>query len=508
MKRSIKYILPLALLFSLSACEDHLPEEIKELKVSRLFSPIDLEARIVNLTSVQVNWKPVLNAKTYAVDVSTSAGQSVYSKSGITVDELPLLIPNLNGETLHTISVRAQGDGIEESRISSIGITTLAEQLFLPLNPEELKPTQVTLRWTAGQSADRIVLTPGNITYTVKPEDITAGAATVTGLSGETNYTAKLMRGTGTRGTLIFSTPIDLGGAIVVRPGDDITALFQNAKEGDVFGLLPGAYTSGDIIVSKTIYIKGARPNDKPVLKGTIFRINEGASLELKDLELDGTGSVDGNQTLIYGAGTFNSLLIDGCVIKNYTKGSLYVNNATLIENLRISNTVYSNIECNGGDFIDFRNGIAAKFEFVNNTAYNSALARDFFRMDAGGSTNFPDITSSILIKNNTLNQVSNGNNRRLLYVRLAKHSIRFESNLVTNTLGYHSNQASTTIANFEKNNYFNAPNFSASTQTAAKNDPNGTALNPGYSDAAAGNFKVSNEELRFQKIGDPRWLQ
>jgi hypothetical protein len=508
MKRSIKYILPVALLFALSGCEDNIPEEIKELNVSRLFSPVDVEARIVNQTGIRVSWKAVKDAKTYTVTVATADGAQVWEKSGISIEEMPYTVPNLNGETLYTVHVSAQGEGIGNSKASRVEITTNAEQLFQPINPEELRPTQVTLRWVAGQAADRIVLTPGNITHTLKPEEVQAGAATVSGLSGETTYTAKLMRGTGTRGTISFSTPIDLGGAIVVNPGDDISTLFQNANEGDVFGLLPGTYTSGDIVLTKTIHIKGARPSDKPVLKGTIFRINEGASLELKDVILDGTGSLDGNQAIIYGAGRFASLQIDGCEIKNYVKGSLYVNSATLIESVSISNTVYSNIECNGGDFIDFRNGIAAKFEFVNNTAYNSALARDFFRMDAGGSTNFPDVTASILIKNNTFNNVSNGNNRRLLYIRLAKHGIRFEANMVTNTLGYHTNQASTTVTNFEKNNYFNAPNFSASTQSGAKNDASGTALDPGYANAAGGNFKVSNEELIFQKIGDPRWLQ
>lgn len=79
---------------------------------------------------------------------------------------------------------------------------------------------------------------------------------------------------------------------------------------------------------------------------------------------------------------------------------------------------------------------------------------------------------------------------------------------MVTNTQGYHTNQASTNIVKFDKNNYFNAPNFKGSTQSGAKNDPSGTTLDPGYTNAAGGNFKVSNEELRFQGIGDPRWLQ
>lgn len=506
------YILSVALALGFQACEDQLPEEITELNVSRLFSPTALEARIVNQTSVRLTWAEVRNARSYSVQLfegGNPSGNPALSFNGITLEDLPYTVPNLNGETLYTVQVKAVGENIADSKWVSATVTTNAEQLFRPVAPDDLKATEVTLRWTAGQAADKIVLTPGNLEHTVTAAEVAAGAATVTGLKGETTYTARLMRGSGTRGTVTFTTLIDLGGAIVVSPGDDITTLFQNAKEGDVFGLMPGTYTSGDIAITRSISIKGARPSEKPVLKGTIFRVSDGAGLELKDLTLDGTGSLDGNQTIIYAAGTFKNLVIDGCNITNYTKGSMYVNNATLIKAVSITNTVYSNIECNGGDFIDFRNGLTRKFDFINNTAYNSALARDFFRMDAGGSTNFPDVKSIITIRNNTFNNVSNGNNRRILYIRLASHEITFEKNILSNTLGYYTNQASTNIVKFDKNNYFNAPNFTGSTQSGAKNDASGThtSYDPGYANVNEGNFKVSHDELKFQGIGDLRWL-
>lgn len=506
------YTLSVVLALGFQACEDNLADEITELNVSRLFSPTALDARIVNQTSVRLTWGEVRNARSYSVQLFegiADTGSPALSFDGITLEDLPYTVPNLNGETVYTVLVKAVGENIADSKWAGVTVTTNAEQLFSPVAPDDLKATEVTLRWPAGQAADKIVLTPGNTEHTVTAAEVAAGAATLTGLTGETTYTARLMRGNGTRGTVTFTTLIDLGGAIVVSPGDDITSIFQNAQEGDVFGLLPGTYTSGDITISRTISIKGARPNDKPVLRGTIFRVSDGAGLELKDLTLDGTGSQDGNQTLIYAAGTFKDLVIDGCNITNYTKGTLYVNNATLIEAVSITNTIYSNIECNGGDFIDFRNGLTRKFDFINNTAYNSALARDFFRMDGGGSTNFPDVKSIITIRNNTFNNVSNGNNRRILYIRLANHEITFEKNILSNTEGYYSNQAVTNIVKFDRNNYFNAPNFTGSTQSNAKNDASGThtGYNPGYANAGEGNFRVSHEELKFQGIGDQRWL-
>src|SRR5690606_15148450 len=111
----------------------------------------------------------------------------------------------------------------------------------------------------------------------------------------------------------------------------------------------------------------------------------------------------------------------------------------------------------------DFRNGIVDELYFRNNTVYNSALARDLFRMDAGGSTNFPGITSKIYIEQNTFHKILDGNSRRMLYVRLASHQIYFNKNIVSESLGLHSNQATTTITQMQQNNYFNSPNYTGS---------------------------------------------
>src|SRR5690606_7870652 len=105
------------------------------------------------------------------------------------------------------------------------------------------------------------------------------------------------------------------------------------------------------------------------------------------------------------------------------------------------------------------------------NTVYNSVLARDLFRMDGGGSTNFPGITSAITIRTNTFNNVSIGASNMFLYIRLASHTIDFSKNIVANSGGLHTNQPLTTITTMSNNNYFAAPNFTASTATNSKND-------------------------------------
>jgi len=494
---------------STAGCSDDIFPEITSLETDRLFSPVDIDVRVVNQTGVRLGWKQVGNAQSYTIEFFENgnedfSGTPVRTVADVTYDQVPYTVPGFSGETDYSVRIKAVGAEVSDSKWISATFSTDAEQIFQAVSPEEIEATEVTLRWAAGEIASEIIFAPGDVTHAVTAEEIAAGAATITGLTAETEYVARLVSAGKTRGTVTFTTLIDLGGAIAVYPEDDLTTLLELANDGDVFALLPGDYHTQDIAITKNIAIKGARPADKPVLIGSVFRLDNGAGLELVDLVLDGTGSKDKNQAIIYAAGTFDPLVINGSEIKNYSKGVLYVSNAALIESVSIRNTIYSEIEGDGGDFIDFRNGLARTFEFVNNTVYNSAINRDLFRMDAGGSTNFPGIKSIITIQNNTFNNVSSGSNsRRILYIRLADHDISFTKNIVANLQGRYTNQSSTNIVQLSKNNYFNAPNV-----IADETGTDYTTLDPGFANPDAGNFTVSNEELKFQGIGDPRWIQ
>lgn len=511
------YIICCGAMLGFSACQKDVADEITELNFSRLFSPTGVQTIVVNKTGVRLNWTKVSKADSYTIEFFDNgsldfSGTPARTVTGVTGDELPYTVSGLAGETNYSVRIKAVGTGVDDSKWSSATFKTDAEQIFYAVDPADIQAKQVTLKWPAGQTATQIVLTPGNITHTVTPAEIAAGVAVITGLTPETSYTAKLMNGASTRGTVAFSTLIDLGGAIQVNPGDDLTTILQNANNGDVFALMPGEYNTQDIIISKSIAIKGARPADKPVLKGTILRVTANAGLQLKDLIMDGTGSLNGNQTIIYDEDlttAYAPFVMEDCIVRNYTKGIFYVNKKIWIQSVLFKGSIIYNIECNGGDFIDFRTGLATAFDFVNNTVYNSALARDFFRMDAGGSTNFTGVKSIITITNNTFYNVSNGSSRRVLYIRLASHEITFNKNLLAETAGYYTNQASTTIKEMSQNNYFNAPNFTASATSGAKNDTgNFTQHNPGFTSPATGDFTISNIDLKAAGVGDPRWIK
>ncbi|MDR2129993.1 MAG: DUF4957 domain-containing protein [Odoribacteraceae bacterium] len=499
--------IPAALLFA--ACSDNIDPVVESLDFSRLMSPVGTEVRVVNRNSVRLNWSPVRGAEAYVVEFSEDSllFSPVARTENVTADDLPVTF-TLAGETRYSVRVKAIAGGIAESKWFAATFKTDAENIFYPVDLHDVEATLVTLRWPAGSVVTDLIIQPGDVTRPLEAVEKENGYATITGLTGETAYTVVLKNGAKTRGTLSFTTLIDLGGAIQVNPADNLEALVEGASDGDIFALMPGTYAvNADILVSRSISIKGARPTDKPVITGAILKPNGTASLQLKDIVFDGTGS-DGNQMIVYeGGGTTGELKIADCEIKNYVKGTLYVNTATLVESLAITGCVYTNVECNGGDFIDFRNGLARSFVFTGNTVNNCATGRDLFRMDAGGSTNFPGETSTITITNNTFYKAASGSSKRLLYVRLANHSILFNKNIIALSQGIYTNQAATTVTELKNNNYFEAPNY-VTTGNVQDVPANGyTTLDPGFANATAGDFTVSNETLIENGIGDPRWL-
>ncbi|WP_245681360.1 DUF4957 domain-containing protein [Arcticibacter eurypsychrophilus] len=503
---------------SFSSCKDDILSEITTLEVARAFSPTGLAAVVVNKTGVKLTWLAVNNPDSYTIEIYETAdfsGSPVKTVSNIPFKQVPYTVTGFAGQTTYFARVKAVGAGVDDSKWVTATFNTDPEQIFQTVSTATLLAKEVTLSWPAGEIASSIVLTPGNITHTVTSAEIAAGQATLTGLAAETDYVATLLKGTKTRGTATFTTLLDLGKATAVNPGDNLSALLLNATEGQVFALFPGSYTvNADVIISKSISIKGVKPYDKPIINGMVLRLKSNAGLELKDLILDGTGSV-ANYTILYdavsGSSAFAPLIVQKCEVKNYAKGIMSVGLATLIESVTYSKNLIHDFECNGADFIDFRNGIAKTFLFENNTVYNCASstttgARDLFRMDAGGSTNFSTITSMITIKTNTFNNASNLAAKRFLYIRLVRNSIDFSKNIVANTAGFFAVTASI-ITTSASNNYFNAPLFTATPASGTKNDTGtSTSLDPGFTGAATGNFTISNGTLKSNGIGDPRW--
>lgn len=494
-----------------TACEDI--DDVRELNLDRLLSPTDLVARVRNKVDIELSWKAMDKAQAYVIEVFMEdpdfAGTPV---STFTTEKATYTVTGLEGETTYAIRVKSIAEGIADSKWVSAIRSTDTEQILYAVADEDIEAHEVILRWPAGQTATKIELSPGDISYTVTASDIASGSATITGLNEETKYTAVLKNGNKTRGTATFETTLDLEGAIPVSPENNLSEMIKEAEDGDVFALLAGVHKAGKLSITKNISIKAAKPADKPVLSALIS-LEAGISFELKDLVLDGYEAIDAaknaDQAIQFNTAQapYGNIAINGCTIRNYEKGLLYLNVTAAVESITINNCIIYDIVCTGGDFIDCREGAPWILNFTNNTVYNCAnTARDFFRID-DKSANIT-VKPVLLVDHNTFNNVSNNSGKRLLYVRWKENEITFTNNILANTNAYYTNQGSTNIAVMSKNNYFNAPNFTGSTVNNSQNDVSSdyTTLDPGFKDVENGDFTLSNEDLIYYKIGAPRW--
>jgi len=509
---------------ALTACGEP-ADELTSASYPRNFSPTSFEAKVRNRTNVELSWNKGdgvtnYNVEVYENDSLTFAGSPIRTYT-VTPDQVPFTVEYLNGETKYSFRVQAitEGDAARDSKWSSAYAKTDAEQIFYTVAEEDIQPTAVTLRWPAGQEAATITLNPGNIVYQVTAADVAAGAATITGLMPETNYTAVLARDNGrTRGTVKFITGVVLEETdILVKSGSNLAKIIADAPDGYRLVIEPGTYPLADsekasgatIKISKSIALKGLRPNDHPVIMGR-FQVEN--SLALSQVTLDGEGT-DGGQAFDYTAeGAIAALDIANCEIRNYTKGFFYINKAVVINSISIDNCIISNIECSGGDLFDSRAGGYNEFYLTNSTIYNSAKSRDVFRMDDASK----NVTASpyICVDHCTFSQVGSGNaNYRFFYTRFAGNKIVFTNNIVAdfnNKRGFANQKSTDQDPTLDNNVYFNTKNLISADDTADATiswfDSKGTVLDPKFADAANGNFTIGNDNVKDTGAGDPRW--
>lgn len=506
----IRTVIAMAVLAALSVgCNSKDGEVLEELAVNRVFAPTDLSARIRNMTTIELNWFVRADAERYVVEFAEGSGFSnIIRTVEVAPDQLPVS-EQFAGETLYSVRVKALAEGKNDSKWTALSIMTDPEQIFLPSQDGDIQALEATLRWPAGSEVTNLLINPGDLERPITAAEASAGVATITGLTGETQYTVLLQNNGQLRGTAIFTTLIDIGDATLVQPEDDLSVAIAAAADGDVLVLAPGVYEAfaGDIVVDKSISLRGLYPYDKPVLNVTFTMAPGLGDLELRDLEL--IGITDMNTVVnMSNAGSYNSVTISGCTLRDYGRQIIYGNTSgASLANLYIDNTLVTGFVSGGGDFIDFRNGNLYNLEVTNSTFVDSPKERDFIRMDAGGDSG-SGITATILIDHCTFVGVSNSKDR-ITYVRYADNDITVTNNLFADTDAYYSNQDGTDEEiTFGANNYFNAPNMYSSTEKRYDNSTTYTTLDPGFVDAENGDYTVTNQDLLDEGIGDPRWLQ
>ncbi|MFA9192358.1 DUF5123 domain-containing protein [Flavobacterium sp. FZUC8N2.13] len=515
----------------MSSCTGYNEDVIDMLEVNRAFAPVELEAFIRTQTTVELNWTPRDNVDHYVVEFSADDPNftTIARSLEVSASELPLKV-QMEGETVYSIRVKAVVNGLEDSKWTTITATTLSEQIFTAIIDGDIASKEATLRWVAGSNVTSIVLTPGGITHAITAEEKANGIAMLTGLSPETTYQAVIYNGTKKRGVVTFTTGIDIGDGILVKSTDDLLVVIANADSGAKLFLEPGEYKSfgtdgvtpnTDIILAKSITISGIPGKTKPVLRYKVT-VNAGTSnVSLLDLELDGrvynttSGLFENitNASVISVTGAtsnYGDFLISGCNIHDYTRALISANvSAARVNSFTVENSIITNVNTNiGADFIDFRNTYVANVTLKNSTFDKCSTSRDFVRIDAASGLSNTGLITTVLIDACTIHNSTMTATNRILYVRFLNNVLTVRKTLFANTPAIYSNQANTAIPTFTDNNYFNSPNFKDATITNNKVDAAGTTLDPGFTNAATGDFTISNQTLKDRIVGDPRWIK
>lgn len=514
--RNLIYAL-VVLTLILPGCSDSIDDEVTEIDYARLFSPTELKLQVANRTNLLVMWNAVKKAESYVIEIYDNGELDFEGTPVIVIEDIlkngtlrdPYSIEGLEGETEYFLRIKAVSQSIADSKWSSEIAKTGTEQILFPIDDEELTATEVTLRWTGGQRVTHITLMPGEMRHDISEEEKAEGAVTITGLTGETEYTAKLMNGEKTRGSLTFTTKIDLGDATGVHPEDDLVALLEAAEDGDAFVLFPGEYDLGSYEITKSVKINGYMSSNKPVLYGQLSSASTVDFIELKSLDFRGNKDDSdhiGQFFNMLSGSNINRFILNDCEISYYKNQFIYNNTDGIIGDFVVEDCLIHDIAGSGGDGIDYRKGSMGTMTIKNSTFYNGF--RTFVRMQAP--------STAISFTNCTFYRISNfdnGNNHGLFRIEKGG-TFSVENCLLVETGNPKSDVATAgnfcrrsqnmdATASYGENIYYNCSRLWEGLYT----DPaecKATELDPEFADPENGDFTVGNIVMT---AGDPRWL-
>ncbi|MFT4221513.1 DUF5123 domain-containing protein [Dysgonomonas sp.] len=524
--KNIIYILGLSIMIILPGCSDR-DEEITSIDYDRLFSPTELTARIVNKTGVQLTWNTNKKAESYNIEVydnESFEGTPIKSAQNVTVTTYT--ITGFEGDKKYWGRVQAVNPDITDSKWSVVAFTTDINSILLPTQIGDVAATEFIIRWPAGSSATKVVLTPASgtaVTYTLTADDISKGIAKVTGLKPATTYTAVLHTDNQRIGITSLTTLAE--GTIVVNSEDNFVSTLDNAPDGAVLLLKPGeVYLIGSTtyLFGKNLKIMGYEGFDKPIIcmsgassSAAMMGFVGNSSfnyLRFENIKLTGYNNNSTSDTKIYYLFNNNTvtdlkeLSFKNCDITNWgnTPFRLQGGKSQKIETLTIDGCIindvafsnnYAVINVNSTDYI---NNIVLK----NTTVYN-------FR--AGLILRQNATVNSVTIENCTINQgmLDTGTSRYLL--DMDKSTISGQVTIKNNILGSTGEKAGG-VRPIDKitsitGNYYTSDYIDAVSSNKDKMTSYSGASTDLWNNPASGIFTFKDTSFSgIDKAGDPRW--
>ncbi len=536
MKKNILFIFSLLAATGVSmmttSCSDE--AKVQDITLSQALSPTSLTMEAKADLSVDVSWNLMFNATGYELVVSkdpnfVDATQEVYNQTKdvkyVKGSVESINITGLEPETAYFARLKSVNSSITASKYVYADVVTVAEQIMNVISKADITYNSVKISWTAGEfvKAIEVIDVNGSVVSTLTPSaaDIAAGTYTITGLSAHTTYTIRLVSDKDkTRGIRTFTTLLDLSTAttITATQGADGSwaAIVEGAAAGSVFALEAGDYvTNGAALkISSNVTLAAKDITKKPVIY-TQFQIDGNASLYCYYVDLNANMSPTDETTYtdqcfnFKSTGATGSLDAEGCTISNYQKGLVYINTATVVNEINIKECTIKDIPCNGGDFIDSRSGSWNTLNFMENTVIKCFLARDFLRSPKSAVA-----TGLSNVENNTFYNCGSTDaaNYRFFYTQITGAQNNFKNNIVSGfimTRGF-GNTAGLSVT-FDNNVYFECLNLTelaeGNTQALSIFDTKGQVLTATpFVDAANGDFRLTDANLRLKKVGPASW--
>ncbi len=492
------------------SCEDDI-DNLEELKLKRVLTPLGLKAFVRNQTAIELNWSLREGVTSYLVEFSEDslAFNTIIHSETVLAENLPYR-RNFFGDTRYSARVKAISsvESVDDSNWATVTIRTNVENIFLPLPGQNVQDTYAILNWPAGSDVTRFVINPGNIERSITDEEKAEGEATIEGLSGSTDYTVTLYSGTKVRGTISFSTQQEAN----VFPTDDLVTIVANAESGARLVLAPGTYTTS-LTITKPITIEGQKDYDMPVIKGNITLNAPVTSIVLKNLIYDGSGSIAQFINAQSGA-DIGSLSITGCEVANFRNSiiSSTSTSATAIKfgTILISGSYFHDfLPADGGDGLDFRGGVLTSLAVENSTFAKGF--RNFMRMQIRSNVSFRRCTFY------KISTMDNSNNNGLFRMNKTaggtfevRNSLFAETGILNPTAVQSGNWCRqdsfmVDLPVYANNNIFSCFNLLVGLYTTP-GQVGATELNPGFVNAANGDYTITNQTLIDNEVGDPRW--
>lgn len=261
MNRTIKYIrilLGLVAVVAINACEDDISPVIEELQYDRVFTPLELEARISNQTTVSLDWKLNKGIDTYVLEISDDSLQfgNLIHTATVTPEEVPYVYELPAGNSQYSARVKGTSTETAESKWATLAFKSDPENIFSNYDIIMTGLGEITVNWVPGKAVNSLsfISADGETSYDISAEEQAAGVKNISDLPNAA-YQVQILNSGKVRG---FQSYV-MEGDVFLPSGEDLAAAITGASPGDVIILDQGGTYPfvGELVLDKSIKVKG-----------------------------------------------------------------------------------------------------------------------------------------------------------------------------------------------------------------------------------------------------------